>query len=193
MKSLSKEKTQQLVLVVLLTTLALAGLGYFMVKPLYNKSQSLVRDRVAAQQRLAQVKQTIETADQIEAQLCESKKQLDHIEETMASGDLYSWAINTIRQFKLPYKLDIPQYSQIDGPKEMTMLPAFPYKQAIISVGGTAQFNDFGRFVADFENRFPHMRILNVSLEPVSALVGNEKERLAFRMEIAALVRPGAS
>ena len=45
---------------------------------------------------------------------------------------------------------------------------------------------------SDFENQFPYIRVMNLSLEPASSLVSSEKERLAFRMEIAALVKPGA-
>ena len=56
----------------------------------------------------------------------------------MASGDLYAWTINTLRQFKLGYKVEIPQFSQIDGPKEMNMLAGFPYKQANMTISGTA-------------------------------------------------------
>ena len=139
-----------------------------------------------------QLKQAVDSADQIEAELAQGRKQLDAIEKTMATGDLYSWAINTIREFKAAHKVEIPQFSQIDGPKDMTMLAGFPYKQATLTIGGTAQFHDFGKFVSDFENQFPYIRVMNLSLEPSSSLLTSDsKEKLAFRMEIAALVKPG--
>ncbi len=111
----------------------------------------------------------------------------------MASGDLYAWAITTLRTFKLGYKVEIPQFSTIDGPKDVNLLPAFPYKQISLTVGGTATFHEFGRFVADFENQFPHMRLLNLSLEPGGLQAGGESSTLSFKMEIAALVKPTAS
>jgi hypothetical protein len=193
MKNLSKEKQQHLILTVLLTAMALAGIFLYLLKPQWNKWGTLKTQREAAQRRLAQVKQTIELADQIEAQLIESKKRLDKIEGGMATGDLYFWAINTLRQYKLAYKVEIPQFSQIDGPKPMPMLAQFPYQQATLTIGGSAQFYDLGRFLADFENRFPYMRIMNLTLEPASGLVSGEKERLAFKMEVGMLVKPGAS
>lgn len=190
MKKLSTEKQKQLVLVVLLTVGAMIGTAYGLIRPEVHKREKLAQARLAAERHLQQMKQTVEHADQIEAQLCETKKQLDKIEEGMASGDLYSWAINTIRQFKLGYKVEIPQFSQIDGPREMSMLAGFPYKQATITIGGSASFYEFGKFVSDFENQFPYIRLLNLSLEPAAVNAAGDKEKLSFKVQIAALVKP---
>jgi len=188
MKKLSSDKQKQLLLVVLITVGAMIGTAYGLIKPEFQKREKLAQARKSAERRLQQMKQTIENADQIEAQLCETKKQLDKIEEGMASGDLYSWAITTIRTFKLPYKVEIPQFSQIDGPREMSMLANFPYNQASITIGGSASFYDFGKFVTDFENQFPYARLMNLTLEPISATGSGEK--LSFKVQIAALVKP---
>jgi len=190
---LSKEKQQHLILVVLLTVGTVVGLWFGLIRSQKQSLRVLAAKKQIAKEKLLQVRRAIETADQTEQQLCEFKKQLDKSEEGMASGDLYSWSINTIRAFKLGYKVDIPQYSQIDGPKDATLLPAFPYKQATMTIAGTASFHEFGRFVADLENQFPSMRVLNLTLEPVSGLVSSDKEKLAFKMDVAALIKPGAS
>jgi hypothetical protein len=187
MKSLSKDKRNQLVLVVLLTCGVLAGIWFGLIRFQQTKLDQLAQNRAAVEQKLDQVKQAIETADAVETCLTESSQRLAKIEATMASGDLYAWTINTIRQFKLGYKIEIPQFSQIDGPKDMNMLAGFPYKQANMTISGTAFYSDFGKFLADFENQFPYMRVVNLSLEPIPS--GAEKERLAFRMEIATLVK----
>lgn len=192
MKNLSNEKRKQLVLVALLTVGAMIGTAYGLIKPEFQKREKMAQARHAAERRLAQMKQSIENADQIEAQLCETKKRLDKVEEGMASGDLYSWAINTIRQFKLAYKVEIPQFSQIDGPRDMSMLAGFPYKQATITIAGSASFYDFGKFVSDFENQFPYARLQNLTLEPISGASG-DREKLSFKLQIAALVKPNAS
>jgi Tfp pilus assembly protein PilO len=193
MNKLSSEKQKQLALVALVTVVAIAGVGYGLIKPEYQRRDKLAQAKQAATQKVEQMKQSIENADQIDAQLCDTKKRLEKIEEGMASGDLYSWAINTIRQFKLSYRVDIPQFSQIDGPRDMSMLPGFPYKQATLTVGGTATYNDFGKFVSDFENKFPYARLVNLTLEPVAGVGSTDREKLAFKMQITALVKPGAS
>lgn len=193
MKKLSKEKQQQLILVVLVTVGVLAGLWLLLIKAQQENLRRLAEKKATTQQKLQQIRHAIATADQVEQQLCEAQKVLAKDEEGMASGDLYSWSITTLRTFKVGYKIEIPQYSQIDGPKDVTLLPSFPYKQASLMVAGTASFHEFGRFVADFENQFPFIRVLNVSLEPASAMAQTDREKLSFRMEIAALVKPGAS
>lgn len=193
MNKLSKEKRNQLVLVALVTSGLLAGLWLGLIRYQQQSLGVLAQSKIASEQKLEQVKEAIESADQIESQLAEARQRLSKIEATMASGDLYAWTINTLRQFKLGYRVDIPQFSQIDGPKDMNMLAGFPYKQATMTISGTAFYTDFGKFIADFENQFPYMRVLNLSLEPVPALVGSDKEKLAFRMEIAALVKANPS
>ncbi len=189
MNSLSKEKRNQLILVLLMTACVLVGLWMGLIRFQQTKLAQLAQNKVTTEQKLEQFKQTIEMADAVEARLAESTQRLSKIEATMASGDLYSWTINTLRQFKLGYRVEIPQFSQIDGPKDMNMLAGFPYKQATMTISGTAFYSDFGRFVADFENQFPYMRVLNLSLEPSPGMTGSDRERLTFRMEISALVK----
>src|SRR5437016_11810606 len=92
MKNVSKEKQQHSVLVALLTGMVLTGVGLMLLKPQWHRWENLKNQRQAAQQRLAQLKLAIDDADQVEAQLSESKMRLDKIEEGTATGDLYFWA-----------------------------------------------------------------------------------------------------
>jgi Tfp pilus assembly protein PilO len=193
MRKLSKQKQQQLFLVAVVTVSVLAGLWLLLIKSQQESLRRLADRKGAVKQKLEQIKHAVVTADETEQQLCEVQKLLAKDEEGMASGDLYSWTITTLRTFKVGYKVEIPQFSQIDGPKEVNLLAGFPYKQASLMVAGTASFHEFGKFIADFENQFPFIRVMNLTLEPASASASNEKEKLSFKMEIAALVKPGAS
>ena len=140
-----------------------------------------------------QFQEAIRNGAQLEAELDRATRQLAAAEADMASGDLYSWAINTIRQFKLPYKVEMPQFSTIDGPKDFFMLPEFPYKQATLTVAGTAHFHDFGRFLADFENHFSHICVLNLGLDLNPSPAAGDQETLSFKMDIVTLVKPNPS
>jgi Tfp pilus assembly protein PilO len=112
----------------------------------------------------------------------------------MATGDLLSWTINTLRQFKLAYKIDLAQFSQIDGPRDTSAIADFPYQQATLTVAGAGRYHDLGRFFADFENQFPYIRLQNLSIEPApSSQASEEKEKLSFRMDVVSLVKPGAN
>jgi hypothetical protein len=191
---LSKEKRQQLILTALGTVAAVAGIGLGLIRFQKATLVSLGERKHAAAQKLELVNQTIEKARKLDSQLCDSAKHLEKLEEGMANGDLYAWVINTIRQFKLGYKVEIPQFSQIDGPKDVLLMPRFPYQQATLTVAGTAYFHDLGKFISDFENQFPYMRISNLTLEPGTSLASNgDKEKLSFRMEIITLVKPASA
>lgn len=56
-------------------------------------------------------------------------------------------------------------------------------------VSGTAYFHDLGKFVAAFENAFPHARIVNLLVNPASS---SEDETLSFQMDIIELIKPNS-
>jgi Tfp pilus assembly protein PilO len=186
---LSKEKRNNFILVVVITLAALGGLGFGLIKYQYANLERLAERKVNAERKFTQMEDAAKNATRIESDLADARQTLSQLESDVApAGDIYSWVIGTLRSFKAPYKVEIPQYSQIGPTTEMTMLPNFPYKQASMTVAGKAHYHDLGRFLADFENRFPHIRILNLGLD----VDGNpqEVEMLAFRMDIVTLVKP---
>jgi hypothetical protein len=135
----------------------------------------------------------INRASQIESDLAIAKTALAEAEADIASGDLYSWVINTLRDFKAKYKVNIPQFNPIGATTEVNLLPHFPYKQATLTVAGTAHFHDFGRFLADLENKFPHIRVLNLSLDLSQSPVAEEREMVNFKLDIVTLVKTNPS
>ena len=107
---------------------------------------------------------------------------------------MYSWVINTLRDFKGKYsKVNVPQFNPIGATSDVNLTPNFPYKQATLSVAGSAHFHDFGRFLADLENQFPHIRVLNLSLELNQSPVAEEQETVSFKLDIVTLVKTNPS
>jgi len=193
MNKLPKEKRNQLILVILIIGASITGIWYGLINFQQQYLKDLAERKNAAQDKLRKVELAIKNADQTEADLASASKKLADVEEDMGSGDLFSWIVNKqLRPFLAPYKVEIPQYSQLEV-KDMNLLPKFPYKQATIRVGGKARFHDFGKFLADFENTFPHFRVLNLEMEPTPLAADGDKEKLSFSMDIIALVKPGAS
>ena len=74
-------------------------------------------------------------------------------------------------------------------PSDEEMLPGFPYRQIKFLIVGTGFYHDIGKFIADLENQFPHIRVLNLSIDSV-AVQDSTPEKLSFRMEVAALLKP---
>ena len=189
MNKLSKEKKLHLALVAIATVGVIAGLWLGLLSLQKKKLREISSKITGAQQQIEKVQKVVVEAGKIEGALNESATNLSAIEATMPSGDLYSWMVSTLRQFNAPsYRVDLPQIS-VPSVGEVRMFSGFPYHQATVTVGGTAYFYEFGRFVADFENHFPYMRVQNVNLEPAAGANPDEREKLAFRMEIVALIK----
>jgi Tfp pilus assembly protein PilO len=190
---LPKEKQTQLIAVILFTLAGISGLWFTLLKPQYDKLDKLGQSKIAAQAKLQQAKDTIKNAPRLESDLAEASKMLAEAESDVASGDLYLWTINVVRKYKAGYSVDIPQFGQLGAVQDTTLLPSFQYKQTTMTIAGTGHFSDVGRFVADFENRFPHIRIQNLSLELNAVPSSDDPETLAFKMDLVMLVKPGAS
>ena len=194
MKNLPKEKRDRLLLLVIGAVAILAGLYYGLIGPQKRSLEEILQKRAEQEDKFGNGQRLANSTPQIQRSLEESLSKLKAIESTMASGDMYSWIILTVNTFKENYKLDIPQFSR-EVPSDVGMFAKFPYRASVFHLRGTAYYHDFGRFVADFENAFPYMRIQNIELDPnpaSNANASNDPEKLAFKMEIVALVNPNA-
>ena len=189
MTRLPKAQRDKLILAILGTTLVVAGLYFGVVNFQLADIHDLKGQKEKKQSDAQKIEDSIHNAKKIETELDEKRSELKAGEQDMASGDAYLWMVNTIRQFKLGHDVDISQFSGISNP-DVTLYPHFPYKQVEITIGGTAYYHDLGRFIADFENQFQHMRIQSLSLEPPPVPSGNDREKLSFRMQIVALEKP---
>lgn len=192
MKNLPKEKRDKLILIALGTLAVVVGLYYGMISSQRKKLVNSARIATEQENKLSSAERMISSRAQIEKNLENALGNLKSIEGTMASGDIYSWAIQTINSFKENYDVEIPQFSR-EVQTDVGMYVKYPYKAVAFHLRGTALYRDFGKFVADFENAFPYMRIQNIELDPAvasNATAQQNKEKLAFKMEIVALVKP---
>jgi hypothetical protein len=185
---MSKEKRNQLITVVIITVAILALIGFGLIRSQFDSLSKLKNDKEAADTKLERIKNSIKTADGMASELTGLTNALSHLEVDMASGDLYSWTYDTMRRFKQQYKVEIPD---IGRPTigNVDLLPSFPYRQIQFTVNGTAYYHDLGKFIADFENSFPHSRMVRLVVESG----GDNTEKLSFRMEIITLVKPNPS
>ena len=187
MKRLPPAKRQQLI-GVLVATLGLICIVYFvLIHPQNDKNDKLAVTIKNESARLQLFQKTILQMEASSNALVGASLQLDHAEADVASGDLYAWAIDVIRRFKTPYHVDIPNVGQPSA-GDCELLGGFPYKQIRFSLSGSAYYHDLGKFVADFENKFVHCRVVNLSLEPSGEPAAGEK--LNFKMDVIALVKP---
>jgi Tfp pilus assembly protein PilO len=189
---MSKEKRNQLLLVAIITVAVLVLIGFVFIRPQLQTLSKIQANTKDAQTKLQQINDTIERTNAVESELAAVTDALSHAEEDMASGDIYSWTYDTIRRFKVPYQVDIPQIGQPEM-GDVDLLPNFPYKQVKFTVNGTAYYHDFGKFIAAFENTFPHIRIVNLTMDPVPPGPDGSTEKLSFRIDIVALIKSNSS
>ena len=189
MNKLSKEKRDHLILVGMGTVLVLIGIGYGLIRPQYATIRAVNSQVQSALDNLQSMEDTIKKADTVSAQLVDLNDTLTKAQSDMASGDPSSWIYDTIRNFKGKYKVDISVSGGQLVPGPVDLLPKFPYQQIKATVNGTAYYHDLGKFIADFENAYPHARIANLALDPAGS-AGDNNEKLSFRMDIIALINP---
>jgi Tfp pilus assembly protein PilO len=178
-----------------IATVVVIGLIWaFLISPQMDSLKDAGAKIQAAMDKEQKMQTSVKYAKKIEADLEESNDKMTEVGNGMASGDLYSWMYNTIKEFKAGYpKIEIPQFSGVDQ-SDCSLIYKFPFKQVRMTVTGSGYYHDIGKFVADFENHFHQIRIQNIELSPSG---GNgperDREKLSFRMEIVALVNKSAT
>jgi Tfp pilus assembly protein PilO len=190
MKRISPAKRNQLIMVLLITAALISAIYFMLISPQKSENQKLVQQTGDRLGDLDKYKKIISQAEASSNQLASISSQLTVSEQDMARGDVYAWIYDTIRRFKTSYHLDIPTISQ-PTISDVDLIPNFPYRQLRLSLSGTGYYHDLGKFVADFENNFPHIRLVNLSVQS-SSDPNSASEMLTFRMDLVALVKPNS-
>jgi len=182
MKKLPPAKQKQLIGVLIATAGLICAVYFLLINPQNTKNGNLAIQIHQEQDRLKKYQDIIKEKQKTTDLVTALTDQLQLAEQDVASGDIYAWTYDTIRRFKAGYpKLDMPTPGQ-PAQSDCDLIAGFPYKQIRFSLTGTSYYHDLGKFVADFENKFPHFRVLNLT-----AGVG---EKLSFHIDIVALVKP---
>jgi Tfp pilus assembly protein PilO len=188
MNKISKEKKQQIIAVLIAAVVLTGCLWFFVIQGQTDRIKDRTGQIEATEKKIKDATELKGKATAVESDLAAKRKELDVIEDTMASGDLYSWVIFTINNFRKAHRVEVRNFSREDV-TVVGVLPEFPYKAAKYTITGTAYYHDLGRFIAEFENEFPYFHIRNIDMAPTDAS-SEEEQRLGFRMEIVALIKP---
>lgn len=192
MSKFSKEKRDKIILVGLVTAAASAAIWLLVIKSQNETLKNVRAEAVKSQDQLKRGQTTLAAQAQINESFESATQKLKQREGAMAApNDMYSWLIQTLNTFRLGYQVEIPQFGR-ELPSEVGVFPKYPYRAALFNVRGTAHFHDFGRFLADFENAFPYIRVQNIELDAATESGSGRDggEKLNFKMELLTLVRP---
>jgi len=189
MSRLTSQTKQQVILVLLVTTAVLAGLYFAAIRFQQISLAAVQRQTQTVEKKREAMLKTVQSAARISCELTNITRALSAGEAEVASGDLTAWMVSTIRNFKRPYPIEIPQFSTIVL-EQNTAAAESPYQQVRMTVAGTAYYFDLGQFVADFENRYTTIRVQNLELVPASSTGSTDPEKLFFKMDIVAAANP---
>jgi Tfp pilus assembly protein PilO len=190
MKKLSPAKKQQLGLIAVATVTAIILVYVFLIGPQQEQNKKLQAEAKEKQAQAQQIQKLITQKEETKNKAAQISADLDQTETDIASGDVFAWTYDTIRHFKADYHLEIPNIGQ-PVTADVELIPSFPYKQIRFTIGGTGYYHEIGKFISGLENKFPHMRVANVMLEPAFGPDAGP-DKLAFQMEIMALVKPNS-
>lgn len=190
MKRIPKEKRNQLILSVVITLTIISGLWYGVISLQKEKIASLDKQITTSEAKLKGMTKMIADSETIEADLKAASEKIESIESEMATGDLFAWFLKYLNNFKVAYQVNIPQLGQ-PSVGAVPLIPEFPYKQVAFTVVGSAHYHDLGVFISDLENQSPYVRVENLELSPASTEKGSANEKLAFKMNIVFLIKPG--
>jgi Tfp pilus assembly protein PilO len=189
MRKLSKEKRDRLILVCFATLGIMATLWLLLIqseretlKQMRAETLNVVEQIDGTRRLLAQEANFNDTLEGLNGELAQR-------ETGMASGDRFYWFVNMLNKFKSGYTLDIPQISQ-ETVAPVGLFPEFPYQAATFKISGAGTYFEFGRFLKDFENKYPYIRVQNLELKP--SRNAEKKEQISFNMDIVTLIKPAA-
>jgi len=190
MNKLSKEKLQQLIGVAVAAVAVIGVLYGFIIRKQFAAMKATQEKITEVEGKIEKGQRWVARKKEVDQDLEQTTKKLQEIESGMATGDQYLWFDSLVKNFQVTHgKVRVPRISRPEG-VQVGVLPEFPYQAVKYTVQGSAYYHDLGKFVADFENQFPYMRIQNIELRPVSSLDATDPEKLEFSMDVFALVKP---
>ena len=190
MSKIPKAKKSQMILVSMATGVVIAGLWFTLIQSQQASRVVVEKKTNDVRAKITKAEGMLKKADQIQTDLHEKAATLEKIEDSMASGDIYLWMINTMNDFNKTHRVTVADF-QRETLGEVGIIPKFLYKAATFPIKGTGYFHDIGRFLADLENTFPYLRVQNLELTPgTKTPTTPDAEKLNFRFEVVALVKP---
>ena len=186
---------KQFLILLMITFVIASGLAWFFL--VQGLGATLIKQRQARSDTLTALdksRKQMDDAARSKAALEAGQRRLDDIESKMPVGDPYRWLVKAFGEFPAASHVSI---ANIEAPhvSESTIYPKVPYKAATFSVSGTGFYHEFGTFLAELENEFPHMRVRRLELTPAYPGEADtaEGEKLNFNVELTVLFKPAAS
>jgi len=172
--------------------LSLMILWGIIIRPTQNHIKTLHDNLTETKRKIEFSQRAVNNTDRMNADLEDSNQRLNQKENRgVASGDIYLWVVNLLLEMQTTNSVEFREFEQ---PRigDLTMGPWIPYHAAMCRVRGIGRYHELGKFLANFENRYPLIRLLKLELEPASdfRVDPNLPGKLTIDMEFIVLVKP---
>lgn len=185
MNNLTKEKKQQLALVVILTAVLLSAFWGLFIRAQQQEQVAGEKKRVDLSKKIDDARSKLKTEDQIAQRMAVAEQKIARREATMTDiSDTYSWVLLQFSDKVVASGLNFaPEKGRAD---EAGIFPKFPYPAwNYAGVKVTGHFNDFGKFLASMETDYPFLRVQNLVMEPAGYTPTDEQ--LLIRFDLVSL------
>jgi Tfp pilus assembly protein PilO len=196
MNKLSKDKRDKLILICIAAAGIIAVLYFFVLTDMQDEYATLGTRLISMRDKVSKSERLLKRQNDLNAQLEVARKALNERQAVMPRpGEDHVWFMKIMEERRSKFNLDI---GDIRNPEawDAGVLPKFPFKAVAFNVSLIGGYTDFGRFLADFENTYPYMRVqlMNVSPDvpqapPGTAQAGGEDRRLRFNFRVISLIK----
>jgi len=199
---LNKQKRDRLILVAILTLAFSAGVWQLLIQANMGRLAKAREMESAALKKFEQAKVFLQGTETLENEALVLSNELARAEGVMADrADPYAWSYQliTMATNQANVRLELKEITRPQAPGPVGILPEFPYDAVSFEVRGLAFYEDLGRFLAEFENRYPFFQTRNLQIgvaqesdDGAGPGKGNLGQRLSFRLDVVALVQPSS-
>lgn len=166
MNKLSKDKRDKLILTLIGTVGIVAVLYFFVLSDMKDEHNTLGTKIFSTKDRIDKAERVIKRQQTFNQEMAALKGALDVRQAQMPKpGEDHVWFLRIVEDRRTKYDLDINEIRNPE-PWDPGVLPNFPFKGVAFNVTLVGGYTDFGRFLADFENEFPFMRVQLMSITP---------------------------
>lgn len=192
MDKLAAHKRRSLVALSVAPVVLIAALWWLVIAPLRATVKADIERLAEVEGKLQNARRAIQISEQIDTELREANRRTEALEQGMAQGDCYRWLLRALLAFQGPFEVQITQVEQPVLLPDIPLPPKVPYKAATCIVTGVGAYHAFGAFLAEFENRYPLIRLQSLELEPAPYIETDPKApgKLTFKLKLLVLVKP---
>jgi Tfp pilus assembly protein PilO len=193
MNRLPRDKRNRMLLIAFGTVAVLALIWVFLIQGQLTALRQKQAQAKQAMQKNEEARLLLNRAEEFKAALGEATQRLISIEAGMFSGGI-PWVYKTIPKFNEAGHRKVALVDVQSGARygEVGLVRDFPYQAVTFTIQMNSAYQDFGRFLADFENQFPYFRVQILEIGQAKGAVSGDEDKLDFRLDIVALVKPGS-